>query len=409
MARGRRRRARVVAAALLAAGAVAMTAGPAAAGAPSGHEGGAAGAGAAARPPAGAVAGGAAAGAGPTAAARLPPGQPFSFAWGGDVTLGSSYGDPPNQARGLLAAVAPELRASDLAAVNLEGTLGSGGPNKCGGSDSGDCFAFQAPAANAVALRAAGLDVVNLANNHAFDFGASGQAQTVAAVHGQGVAETGRPGEITVLSLPHAKVAFLGFSAYPWTSPIRDLAVARAQIARATKLANVVVVFVHAGAEGADKTHTPYGDEIAYGENRGNVRAFAHAAVAAGADLVVGSGPHVLRGAELDHGRLIAYSLGNLAGYRNFGIGPVTGTSALLQVQLAANGAFVAGTLTSLRLSPVGIPALDPADGGAKLVSRLSREDFGSAGITVAGAQIVPHAGYAPPPRPRAHADAPNA
>jgi hypothetical protein len=331
----------------------------------------------------------------------LPAGQPFTLAWGGDVTLGSSYGDPLDDARGLLAAVAAPLRAADVGAVNLEGTLGSGGGSKCGGSagSGGNCFAFQAPAANVAGLRVAGIDVVNLANNHTFDFGTSGQAQTIAALAGAGIAYTGRPGEICVLRLPHARVAFVGFSAYPWTAPIGDLAAVRTLVRAAARRANVVVAFMHAGAEGPTQIHTPDHDEIAFGENRGNPRAFAHAAIDAGADLVVGSGPHVLRGIELRRGRLIAYSLGNLAGYRNFGIGPVTGTSALLTVRLGPDGTFMSGTLASLRLSGVGIPAFDPTGAAARLVASVSREDFGAYGVSVAGGRLVPHAGFerAPP------------
>lgn len=336
-----------------------------------------------------------------------PAGQPFTLAWGGDVTLGSSYGNPPDAARGLLAAVAAPLRAADVGAVNLEGTLGSGGSSKCGGG-GGSCFAFQAPAANVAGLRVAGVDVVNLANNHAFDFGASGQAQTLGALSSAGIAYSGRPGEIRVLRLPHARVAFVGFSAYPWSAPIGDLGAVRALVGAAARQANVVVAFVHAGAEGSGQIHTPNHDEIAFGENRGNPRAFAHAAIDAGADLVVGSGPHVLRGIELDRGRLIAYSLGNLAGYRNFGIGPVTGTSALLQVRLGPDGTFISGSLRSLRLSGVGIPAADPSGAAAHLISSVSRADFGARAVSVAGGRLIPHAGFrrAPPfahvePRPR--------
>jgi hypothetical protein len=331
-----------------------------------------------------------------------PTGQPFTLAWGGDVTLGSSYGNPPDAARGLLAAVAAPLGAADVGAVNLEGTLGSGGSSKCGGGGSGgggNCFAFQAPAANVAGLRVAGVDVVNLANNHAFDFGASGQAQTIGALAGARIAYTGRPGAIRVLRLAHARVAFVGFSAYPWSAPIGDLGAVRALVGAAARQANVVVAFVHAGAEGSGQVHTPNHDEIAFGENRGNPRAFAHAAIDAGADLVVGSGPHVLRGIELDRGRLIAYSLGNLAGYRNFGIGPVTGTSALLTVRLGPDGTFMSGSLRSLRLSGAGIPAADPGGAAAHLMSVVSQQDFGAHGVTVAGGRLVPHAGFrrAPP------------
>ena len=54
----------------------------------------------------------------------------------------------------------------------------------------------------------------------------------------------------------------------------------------------------------------------------------------AGADLVVGSGPHVLRGVEQYHGRLIAYSLGNFAGFKNFALGGTLSLSGILRVTL---------------------------------------------------------------------------
>ena len=94
----------------------------------------------------------------------------------------------------------------------------------------------------------------------------------------------------------------------------------------------------HAGAEGADKTRVPGGREHAFGEDRGDSRHFARAAIDAGADLVVGSGPHVVRGLELYRGRLIAYSLGNLTGYRNFSTAGTSGLSGLLRVTLDADG-----------------------------------------------------------------------
>jgi hypothetical protein len=319
----------------------------------------------------------------PAARAQDRPGESFTLAWGGDVTPGSSYGNPPAHGSAMLAAVADLMRSADVAAVNLEGTLGHGGPAKCAAHASPTCFAFQAPAENAVALADPGVDVVNVANNHAFDYGATGAAQTALALRHWGVRDAGRRGAITYLDLPRARVAFLGFAAYAWASPIRDLAAVRALVATAARHANVVVVFMHAGAEGAGQAHTPNHDEQAFGELRGNPRAFAHAAVDAGADLVLGSGPHVLRGIELDRGRLIAYSLGNLAGYRNFGLGGRSALSGLLRVRVGPQGSFAAGTFTSLRLIGPGLPRADPARAAATLVSTLSRQDFGRRGVTV--------------------------
>jgi hypothetical protein len=207
--------------------------------------------------------------------------------------------------------------------------------------------------------------------------------QTTLALRRWGVRQAGFRDQITYVDLPRARVAFLGFAAYTWASPIRDLPRARSLVAMAARHANVVVVFMHAGAEGSERTHTPNHDEEAFGELRGNPRAFAHAAVDAGADLVLGSGPHVLRGMELRRGRLIAYSLGNLAGYRNFALGGRSALSGLLRVRIGPHGSFAAGTFTSLRLTGPGIPDLDPTGAAGSMVSALSRSDFGKSGVRV--------------------------
>src|SRR5664279_1052860 len=138
---------------------------------------------------------------------------------------------------------------------------------------------------------------------------------------------------------------------------------------------SLVVVFIPARAEGADRTHTPYGSEFFVGENRGSARAFAHAVIRAGAALVLGSGPHVIRGVELYRGRLIAYSLGNFVGYHTLGGGGVLDLSGILRMTLAASGRTVSGRWISVRLVG-GLPHLDRAGTAARLVARLSRVDF---------------------------------
>jgi hypothetical protein len=301
--------------------------------------------------------------------------KPVTLTWGGDLTLGSSYGNPPNGGRALLAAGSKLLKRADIAAVNYEGTFGPGGASKCGGG-SKDCFAFQAPPGNASTLRRAGVDIVNHANNHAWDYGALGWRSTRDALAKVKVAATGAPGEIKIISRNGTKVAFAGFSTYRWTNPMNDDARVRALIQEASGQADVVVAFLHAGAEGADKQHVPRGPESAFGEYRGDSRHFARVAVDAGADLVLGSGPHVLRGLELYHRRLIAYSLGNLAGWHNFGTGGRSSLSALLTVALAPSGRFFTAKLSSYKLDGAGVPHADPQRGAIKLMSALSRADF---------------------------------
>ncbi len=308
------------------------------------------------------------------------PAAAISVTWGGDTTLGSSYGLPPDRGWPQLAPVADVLRKADLAAVNYEGTFAPGGASKCAGVKGDDrqtCFAFQAPAANAATLRRAGVDVVNLANNHAFDFGPLGYGGTRRALSASRVAFTGAPGEIRAATVAGRRVAMLGFASYRWSSPINDPARVAAFVAEAAAKADIVIVFFHGGAEGSDKQHVPYGHEQAYGEDRGNLREFTHVAVDAGADLVLGSGPHVLRGMERYRDRLIAYSLGNLAGWRNFGTGGASALSALLTVQLSPRGMLTGGSVTSLRLDRTGVPHRDPTHAAEAMMRRLSAGDFG--------------------------------
>jgi hypothetical protein len=324
----------------------------------------------------------------PAAPAQEQEGEGLFIAWGGDVTLGSSYGNPPDAGRPLLRAVRSALRKADIATLNYEGTFGPGGASKCGPA-SENCFAFQAPAGNARTLRWAGVDVVNHANNHAWDYGAVGWRSSRDALKRAKVDATGAPGEIVTVTKKGTKVAFAGFSTYPWSNPMGDEAKVRALIRRAARNADVVVAIFHAGAEGAGKSRTPRGPESAFGEYRGDSRRFARVAVDAGADLVLGSGPHVLRGLELYKHRLIAYSLGNLAGYKNFGTGGRSALSALLTVGVTPTGRFYAGRLDSLRLDGAAIPHKDTARAAARFVRGLSRADFPKSRLTITAKGLI--------------------
>ena len=306
----------------------------------------------------------------------------LTLAWVGDTVLASKYGTPPNEGRDSLAGVSPPLRSADLAFGNLEETLSALPDTKCGGSPN--CFAFQAPPAFSSNLKAAGFDVMNVANNHGDDFGTAGQRSTERALQRVGIAWAGRPGQITILRRKGVRVAFLGFAPYPWASRLERIAVAKRLVARAAARADLVVVAIHAGAEGSGATHVPTGTETFLGENRGDSRRFAHAVIEAGADLVVGSGPHVIRGIERYHGRLIAYSAGNFAGYKNFGTGGTLSLSTIVRVTLRGDGGLVGGTWVSVLLDGDALPHLDPANASAHLVAELSRSDFGARAATIA-------------------------
>jgi poly-gamma-glutamate capsule biosynthesis protein CapA/YwtB (metallophosphatase superfamily) len=272
--------------------------------------------------------------------------------------------------------------AGDVVLGNLEGTLTERGSPKCG-TGSTDCFSFHAPPSYARQLRAAGFTVMNLANNHALDYGDIGQQDTVAAVRKARLLTTGRPGEIAYAKVRGVRIAVVGFAPYPWAQSLLNLPAAEDLVRKADRWADLVVVTMHAGAEGSDHQHVRPGNEWFLGENRGNSVAFAHSVVRAGADLVVGSGPHVLRGMEWYRGRLIAYSLGNFVGYRTLNTSGVTGVSGILHVSLRRDGAWQAGRLDAVTIAGSGIPRPDRSGAARGLVRTLSREDFGKRAMQV--------------------------
>jgi hypothetical protein len=313
----------------------------------------------------------------PHRASRTP--GAITLQWVGDMAMSSQLGLPPGGVDRALAPIAGTLRDADLTLGNLEGTLSTGGVSKCGTTGtatSGTCFAFQAPPSTAFGLRRLGFALVNQANNHAQDFGASGHAQTLEALRRAGVAWTGDPGQITYLSTHGVRVAFLGFAPYANTSDLLDIARAEAMVRAAARHAALVVVIIHAGAEGADQMHTPTGTQYFLGENRGNARLFAHSVILAGASVVLGSGPHVIRGVQDDRGHLIAYSLGNFIGFHTLGGGGVLNDSGIIRVTLSV----ATGRATAARWIPVtldgGLPRRTRGEGDAPLVAQLSREDF---------------------------------
>ena len=107
-------------------------------------------------------------------------GEPVTIAFGGDVHFDSILGQTLVHDPGaVLAGGKPLFEAADLAVVNLETAIGSGGAKVT------KAFNFRAPPTAFDALAAAGVDVVAMANNHALDYGQAGLQETLAAVAGR--------------------------------------------------------------------------------------------------------------------------------------------------------------------------------------------------------------------------------
>ena len=276
----------------------------------------------------------------------------FTLVVGGDVALAGS----PDQAT--FSAVRGFLHGADLAIANLEGTLGTTGSPRCvaasGGSNS--CFTFRASTGWAATLKQAGFTDLNVANNHALDYGPDAQHETLDALRTEQLAYDGLPGQITYLRAQTTRVAVIGCAPYGWAQNLLDIAGSQALVRQAARHAPVVIVYMHAGAEGAHADHVSDQDERYLGEPRGNPVAFAHAMIDAGADLVFASGPHVLRAMQWYKHRLIAYSLGNLATSHTLATDGILADSALLRVTLDGHGRFIAGSLIPLKLDPTGAP-----------------------------------------------------
>ena len=319
----------------------------------------------------------------PGTTTAAPPLTDVVIGWAGDMVPASATIALPSDPSILLSAVKDALSAPDVTMVNLEGTLTDGGSSKCG-AGSTDCFAFRSPPSYASTFRKAGIDVLNHANNHAFDFGQSGYTDTRRAIRKAGMRSTGSPKDVTVIERNGVKIAFVGFAPYTWAGPLNDPGAVKALVARAADRADLVVVAFHGGAEGSSAQHVPRGDETFLGEDRGDLRRFARTAIDAGADLVVGSGPHVVRGMEFYKRHLIAYSAGNFVGYGGvFGLSGPTAVSYVLQVRLRSDGRFRSAKIVPTLLTGQGIAQHDSSGQAISLVRSLTQADFPASGAKI--------------------------
>lgn len=200
-------------------------------------------------------------------AGAAPKQRSVSITWVGDIAMVASS----DGGAGFFSPAIRQKLRSDVVIGNLEGTLTVGGSSKCGPSST-DCFSFHVPPSYGRLLRHAGFTLMNVANNHALDYGAEGQRETLAALRSNGLRWTGQPGQITIVRVRGLRVAVIGFAPYSWAQPLTDLPGARAIVRRAQREADLVVVLMHAGAEGAEHQHVRPGTEFFLGENRGAPR-----------------------------------------------------------------------------------------------------------------------------------------
>jgi hypothetical protein len=334
----------------------------------------------------------------------------------GDIMMGSTSINetflPPNDGRDMLKEVTPILSSADIAFGNLEGPMLEGGKTeKC--PDSGakkptdayavpsptptptpaptpsgspakkpiPCFAFRVPTRYGQYLKDAGFDVMNLANNHAGDFGANGRESTRRVLDSLGIKYAGGDKDrfaTAYLVVNGVTVAVIGFHHNAVSPNVNDLDEARTLVTAAKKKAQIVIVSFHGGSEGEGAQHVPRQTEMLGSEKRGNLPLFAHTVIDAGADLVLGHGPHVLRGTEMYKGKLVVYSMGNFATYGMFGLKGATSLSAIFEITLNRDGSFAGGKIIPAKQIGRGGPVLDDTGAAIKKVKELSVADFGA-------------------------------
>ena len=315
---------------------------------------------------------------------RVSPKTTLSIAAVGDMMLGTDYPQnhlPDDDGVSFLQAVTPWLSTADITFGNLEGVLLDGGEPAKICKNPNACYLFRSPTRYVQHFVAAGFDVMSLANNHARDFGEEGRSSSMQALADAAIRHSGREGDFASFKAKGLSIALLAFSVTKESNLLHDYELAASLVAAHAANHDIVIVSFHGGAEGLNVERLPFAEEEYFGEPRGDVVNFSRMMVDAGADLVLGHGPHVVRAMEYYKERLIAYSLGNFATYYGISVEGNRGIAPILVTTLDREGRFIEGQIHSTVQIRPGGPVPDEEQRALKLIQQLSKQDFGSPGI----------------------------
>lgn len=299
----------------------------------------------------------------------------------GDVMLGSAYPSklnlPPDDAVNSFKAVEGFLKG-DVVFGNLEGCfLNTGNSTKCKGIDPNRCYAFRMPDRYAGIFKKAGFNLLSIANNHVGDFDAKGRRNTTKILDSLQINYAGQLDKpIAIFEKNNIKYGFCAFAPNENTVSIKNIDSAKLLVESLKKQVDIVIVSFHGGGEGASFERVTRKTEIFYKENRGNVYAFAHGVIDAGADIVLGHGPHVTRAVEVYKNRFIAYSLGNFCTYGMFSLKGANGIAPLLQVKVNSKGEFLYADVVSVKQDKLNRLTLDTTHSAFKKLQSLTQLDF---------------------------------
>jgi poly-gamma-glutamate capsule biosynthesis protein CapA/YwtB (metallophosphatase superfamily) len=299
----------------------------------------------------------------------------------GDIMLGTNYPNnsylPLNDGKFILQPVKRILTKGDVVFGNLEGVIltGEGTVKKC--SNPKVCYAFKMPNHYVDYLTEAGFNLLSIANNHIRDFGSVGTANTIKVLNEAGIPHAGlEECPYTTFEKNGIRYGFAAFAPNTGTVQINDYVGAKKIISLLDSICDIVVISFHGGAEGAAMKHITRKTEMFLGENRGNPYEFARMAIDAGADVVLGHGPHVTRAIDIYKGKFIAYSLGNFATYGRFNLSGPNGIAPIIELNLTVDGTFISGKIHSTKQLGEGGPVLDEQNSVLKDIKELTRIDI---------------------------------
>ena len=323
----------------------------------------------------------------PLASHAQAPDSLLTLALCGDIMMGTTYPTvrlPENEGRDIFSDVKQLFLDADLAVGNLEGVICEGGVCTKNTANANN-YAFRMPERYAHLLTDAGFDYLNLANNHTNDFGTFGLERTRELLEKEGIRYSGLPDcESTVVEKDGVRYGICSFGHNSYTLKHTDTAAVTRIVTELRPQCDILVVTFHGGAEGSKYSHLPDGPETYLGENRGNLRAFAHHCIDLGADVVFGHGPHVTRAVECYKDRIVAYSLGNFCTTFGVNLSGVNGYAPVLVVRIDRTGRFVDGRIHSFIQTQGTGPRLDPTDKVAQHMRSLSETDFrGQCGLDI--------------------------
>jgi len=298
----------------------------------------------------------------------------------GDIMMGTNFPDEsylPPKDEDPFGSVSTILKQADILFGNLEGTLTDTGENAKRCSDPSKCYSFRSPESFGNYLETAGFDVMSIANNHIGDFGAIGIQNTSRTLEKHNIAYAGVfAQESTIFKKNGITYGFCAFAPNKDCIKIHNLTNAKRIVQELKDKVDIIIVSFHGGAEGTDHTHVTRKTERFYGEDRGNVYLFAHTMIDAGADIILGHGPHVSRAFEVYKNKFIAYSLGNFCTYSRFNLTGIKGYAPIAEIEVDKKGNFLQGKLHSAKQIDEVYPFMDDKKRALKEIKKLTLEDF---------------------------------